>query len=231
MKVAVLNADKTSPEICEEIASITDLYKELFSKEKLELDFFDVQEKKFPVYEKSTFYHAYLITGSRFSVYNKIEWIESLKDFVRKNQNKKFLGICFGHQLIADALGGKVEKSKIGWNLGVKKINITECEPWMLPSQNEINMIFNHQDQVMCLPKGSKLLAGNEECPIQMYTINQNILCMQFHPEFTEKYQKALMYKKRDRIDQNKIKNAESSYANKTDQDIVIKWIANFIKY
>jgi GMP synthase-like glutamine amidotransferase len=151
-----------------------------------------------------------------------------LKNFIITNQNRKFIGICFGHQLIASALGGKVVKSSAGWNMGVKKIDILSKERWMTPFAQNLNVIFNHQDEVIQVPKGAKILAKDYHHPILMYSISNRILSMQFHPEFTPLYQKTLMYNKKSEINPVVIKNAELSY--KTPVDLVINtWIKNFI--
>jgi len=62
---------------------------------------------------------GYLITGSPAGVYEPLEWIAPLLDFLRAARGAKLVGVCFGHQALAQALGGHVEKSERGWGVGL----------------------------------------------------------------------------------------------------------------
>lgn len=225
MDIAILKADMTYDAIKKKVCDISVLYQKLFRNNKI--TFFEIREGLYP----SRVYDLYVITGSAASAYEKTPWIEKLKNFVRENQNKHFLGICFGHQIIASALGGQVKRANYGWNLGLKPLCIINQKTWMNPSSQNINMIFNHRDQVIQLPKNATLLAGDNIVPIQMYSVKNNILCMQGHPEFTRDYQTALMDHIHEVIgDQQLINIAKKSYQKDHVPQIIFQWIENFFR-
>lgn len=178
---------------------------------------------------------AYLITGSAAGVYDSYPWINELRNFIKKGYeaNKKMIGICFGHQLIADTLGGSAKKSNKGWGLGVQTYSIYETPTWMEPAKEEITYYFSHQDQVEYLPQNAQLLAGNDFCPIGSYTMENKILCFQGHPEFNKE-------KIMDRINTFNTFNSindkswleevrNKTIDSKTDSPIIAQWIINFL--
>ncbi len=128
---------------------------------------------------------AYLITGSPCSVYDDLPWIAPLEDFVRQcyEVDKPLVGICFGHQLIAQALGGKVEKSTQGWTLGLHTIEVQQTKPWLTPQQSGYALYFINKDQVVDLPPEAEWLGQNEMCPQAMYSIKDKVFSIQAHPE------------------------------------------------
>ena len=129
---------------------------------------------------------AWIITGSSFSTYEDKEWIVEMEHCINKavSVGKPILGICFGHQLIAQSLGGKVEKNPKVWDLGSYPM-IKTIKHHLF---NEINLdeyFYNsHQDVVTELPEGSKPLAYNQ-MGNQAFHIGKWIYGVQFHPEFS----------------------------------------------
>jgi len=142
-------------------------------------------------------YDAFIITGSKYSVYDDSKWICALKDFINSIilKNKPILGICFGHQILAECLGGKVEQNKLGWELGSYSINLTN-EGLKHPLFNNIfdrDIVYeSHQDVVSVIPEGSVELAYTEKAN-QAFSYNDNIFGVQFHPEFSYDVTRALM--------------------------------------
>ena len=113
MNVGLLECDH----VLEKFRHIAGDYRDMFAVwlPQFELQAFDVRNGEFPSSVDAC--DAYLTTGSRFSAYDDEAWIQQLKDFVRQlhEAEKPFVGICFGHQVLAEALGGKVEKAESGW--------------------------------------------------------------------------------------------------------------------
>ena len=97
---------------------------------------------------------VYLSTGSKFGVNDGLPWIAELEAFVVKlwEAGKPLVGICFGHQLMAKALGGEVHKSPKGWGIGLSFNDVLVNKPWMQPARDSLDLIVSHQDQVVRLP-------------------------------------------------------------------------------
>lgn len=189
---------------------------------------YDAEKAELP--DKIDACDAYLITGSHHGVYDDLSWITPLENFVRKlhTTQKKMVGICFGHQLIAQALGGKVIKSPKGWGVGMSTNKITLHKPWMKPNCEEFNLIVSHQDQVVELPKGVEILASSDFCPYYMLQID-NILTIQGHPEFTKPYAKMVLEEDRKEIlDPIRYEKGLQSLELKRDDALIAHWIVNF---
>tara|TARA_X000001036_G_scaffold440129_1_gene494739 strand:+ start:3776 stop:4471 length:696 start_codon:yes stop_codon:yes gene_type:complete len=171
---------------------------------------------------------GWIITGSAKSVYDDIEWIVELEMLIKKafDIEKPLLGICFGHQLIAQALGGVVEKNNKGWELGSSFISINDTG---MKSPIFKDVLFNdsfymsHQDVVVQLPAQAIELASNEKGN-QSYSIGNYIYGVQFHPEFpysvTKKYAKI-------RYDKGLITSNPEVVKSKTSHKIIINFIKN----
>lgn len=176
---------------------------------------------------------GYIITGSPASSYDPEPWIIKLEEFIRQcnSHQKKLLGICFGHQIIAKALGGEVVKSDKGWGVGVMPIEVVEYKPWMSPQdKNQYNMLYSHQDQVIKLPEAATLLAASNFCPISAYSIGEHIFSLQGHPEFTRDYAKKRYDSREEKLGKQTYQQAIATLSNPTDEILIGKWILNFFK-
>lgn len=134
---------------------------------------------------------AWLLTGSRHGVYDPLPWIAPLKDFIRDAAAKKrpMAGICFGHQIIAEALGGKVEKAAQGFRIGMEQYDTTLGRDGLGGAAQSIAMPAFHQDQVIVQPPDSEVVARSAACAYAAlrYT-SAPVLSVQFHPEFSRAY-------------------------------------------
>lgn len=173
---------------------------------------------------------VWIITGSAKGAYEADDWIIQLKKFIVQldMHEKKLLGICFGHQVIAEALGGRVLKSEKGWGLGVKDFKIINSEPWMQPFKNKISLLFTHQDQVVELPQKAKLIASSEFCPNQMYQIGNHILTVQGHPEFSVEYTQYKIDSHRKIVSEDVYQSAMISFGNVCDSALIKEWFRKF---
>jgi GMP synthase-like glutamine amidotransferase len=125
---------------------------------------------------------GWLITGSRFGVYDPEPFIEPLKQFIRDcaDAGKPQLGICFGHQIVAEAMGGRAVKSDKGWGTGIQHYSITTNG-----TATEWPLLVSHQDQVTEVPPTAEVIGGTEFCPFGVLAYDAPILTAQFHPEIT----------------------------------------------
>ena len=128
---------------------------------------------------------AYLVTGSPCSVYDNYPWIVELKAFINELVDRRvpLVGICFGHQVIAEALGGRVELADGGWLLGLHRFDTVATMPWMDAGPATPQLYFINQDQVTALPPGATRLAASAACPNAMYALGDRVLSLQGHPE------------------------------------------------
>lgn len=151
-----------------------------------------IEDEPLPPLEKT---EAIIITGSALGVYDQKPWMEPLREFIRGAYARSIpmIGVCFGHQIMADALGGVVEKSEKGWGLGRHQYKITQKPSFMgdTPDQMQFNVI--HQDQVLSPPPNSKVVGGSEFTPYAMLEYdNGAAISIQAHPEFANEYATAV---------------------------------------
>lgn len=142
---------------------------------------------------------GWLITGSRHGVYEKLDWMLSLECFIQTlfEKKKPLVGICFGHQIIAQALGGSVTKSDKGWGIGLHHYKIDAAQSWMAnePSSapDKVSIYAFHQDQVSQPPAAAAPFISSEFCPYAGLTYGDFIMSVQAHPEFEASYEHALI--------------------------------------
>jgi GMP synthase-like glutamine amidotransferase len=142
---------------------------------------------------------GWLITGSRHGVYEKLDWMRLLESFIQKlyEKQKPLVGICFGHQIIAQALGGLVTKSDKGWGIGLHHYKIETAQSWMtheLSSVPEkVGIYAFHQDQISQLPAAAAVFISSDFCPYAGLIYGDSILSVQAHPEFEASYEHALI--------------------------------------
>jgi GMP synthase-like glutamine amidotransferase len=160
---------------------------------------YDVRAGEYPA--RPGDHAAYLITGSPAGVYEPLPWIEPLMDFLRRAKGEaKLVGVCFGHQVMAEAFGGRVEKSVRGWGAGLQDYDIVARAPWM-DDVASIAVPVSHQDQIVVQPPRSRILARSDFSPFGMLAYeDQPAVSMQFHPEFEPDYARALIEYRRQRL-------------------------------
>ena len=175
---------------------------------------------------------AFMITGSPLSVLDDHAFIPDLLDFIRKCDaaRKPLLGVCFGHQAVALALGGKVEKSDFGWNVGIEDTRYSATRPWMIPEQSELPLYVFHEDQVTQLPDGSDLLGSNAKCEIASFAKGNHIFTTQAHPEFTDPFMRCVLDATRGKLPADEIDAIYASLNRAQRGDIFAEWATRFFK-
>ncbi len=174
---------------------------------------------------------GYLLTGSRYSVYDDEPWIRRLEEFVRELHaaRRPMVGICFGHQMLGRALGGVTERATQGWGLGRQRMNVLATTPWMSPVATDYALFVTHQDQVTVLPPGSTHLASNAHCENAMFVVDDIALGIQAHPEFDVGYARELAQNRQDDITPERFAAAMDSFDQPVDADVVARWILGFL--
>jgi len=230
-KIGILEADRLSDELREQYGSYGDMFETLLKSVDGSLRFsrYQVTDCLYPDHIEDC--DAYLITGSKSSIYDDEPWIQRLQDYVvcLAGRRKKMIGICFGHQLIAQALGGRAEKSGKGWGVGLATSAVYVSKPWMDPAKDKYALIASHQDQVTALPPRAELIAGDEFCTYASYQIADHILTFQGHPEFTPAYARQRMDDRRTILGEDRYQQGVASLNQDADHLMIAKWIVNFL--
>lgn len=179
--------------------------------------------------EKPDEHTAYIVSGSAAGVYDEHRWIPPLLDFLRAAMGKaKLVGICFGHQAMAEAFGGRVEKSERGWGVGLQTYGIVAHAPWMDEAEC-VSVPVSHQDQIVVQPPSTRILAASAFSPFGMLAYDDaQAISMQFHPEFEPDYAKALIELRRERLPDPEA--ALASLDGPDDRERVAGWIRSFLK-
>lgn len=231
MKIGILQCDEVHEKFIAEHGHYPDMFAALLHQADPSLTFevYDIEHGEFP--EEINAAEAYLITGSHHSVNDDFPWIANLEAFIRQLHlaKKKVVGICFGHQLIAKALGGKVIKSPKGWGIGMAKNQITHHKPWMNPPQDNLHLLVSHQEQVVELPSDAEVLASSDFCPFYLLQIKENLFTVQGHPEFSKGYSQALIEDRKDILGKERLEQGLMSLTMDLDSDLFAKWIVNFL--
>jgi len=174
-----------------------------------------------------------VITGSAAGVYDDLPWLEPLRDFIRKGyqQRTPLLGICFGHQIMADALGGDVRKSPKGWGLGRHTYEVTARPGFMPKAPSALAVACSHQDQVLVPPREAEVILASDFTPnAGLAYRNGAALSLQPHPEFADDYTVALAELRRGKAPDELVDSAVSSVAMPSHSADVAGYIGRFFK-
>lgn len=204
-----------------------ELYSELFKELDIELTTYRCDEGQGPssVDEQD----GWICSPSRLSVYDDIPWLRDVEQFLRDliKTETPYVGICFGHQLMAQALGAPVRNADVGWGIGAKRYEILLPQPWM-DSSADIVLAASHQDQVMSLPSDARLLARSDYCPIGGMMIGDRAWTLQVHPEFSPALADSLLATRLQLFGADKAESARATLTQGLHQGRVASWISNF---
>ncbi len=237
MKVGILAAGITPDSLLPEFGSYAGMFVTLLGQQAADFEFeiFDVREDIFPA--NASVCDAWLITGSRSNVYEALPWMLKLNDLIREiDANKQpLVGICFGHQIIADALGGKVAKFDGGWGVGIHQYETVQgIAPvaGLTEKLAEFSICAMHQDQVVEKPSRATRFAQSSFCENAGLVYDQHIVTLQGHPEFSKAYESVLIdtLKGQSFTAQIAEQGAESVASCELDSPVVIAMLADFIK-
>jgi GMP synthase-like glutamine amidotransferase len=191
---------------------------------------FEVQQGHWP--ERPEDHDGFVVTGSAAGVYEDDPWIGALLDWLRRARGRtRLVGVCFGHQAMAQAFGGKVVKSPRGWGVGLHAYQVSSREPWMAPQARAFSIPASHQDQVVELPPNARIVAGEDFAPYAALAYDdQPAISFQGHPEFDPAYAAALVEARRGRqLSEQEADRAIESLKSPNDNRAVGTWIRNFL--
>lgn len=172
-----------------------------------------------------------VITGSAAGVYDDFDWLDPLRKFIRDAYGRKtpMLGICFGHQVMADALGGDVRKSEKGWGLGRHTYDVRLRPGFMADAPAALSVACSHQDQVIVPPAEAEVILASDFTPnAGLAYRNGAALSFQPHPEFLDDYTLALAELRRGKAPDDVVDAAVASMVVRSDSADVGGYIGRF---
>ena len=170
-----------------------------------------------------------VITGSPAGVYEDHAWLPPLGNFIRAAYAARtpMVGICFGHQVMAHALGGDVRKSEKGWGLGRHQYIVRQRPAFMADAPDTLTVACSHQDQVLVPPAEAEVILGSDFAPnAGLLYSSGRALSFQPHPEFEDDYARALVELRRGKADDAVVDAALASFAAPSDSGRLSDYIA-----
>ena len=175
MKIGILMTGHAVPELQERAGDYDAMFARLLAGRGFEFETYNVVDEQYPSAPDAC--DGWLITGSKHGAYEDHPWIPPLEEFIRAvyASGRPMIGVCFGHQIIAQALGGKVIKYPGGWSVGRTEYDL-DGETFALNAW--------HQDQVTEVPQGAEVIGKSDFCAHAALAYDDRILTIQPHPEF-----------------------------------------------
>jgi GMP synthase-like glutamine amidotransferase len=229
LRIAILETGAPPGDLAVRFGDYPDMFRRLLLQEGDRAETFDVAAGQLPV-DPSAF-DACLVTGSSAGVYEPLPWIDPLKAFLNAASARTALvGVCFGHQVMAEAFGGRVIQSPKGWGVGLHRYTASG-EGW-LAGLDTLAVAASHQDQVVEAPEGAQVVAGSDFTPFgALYYPGRRAISIQLHPEFTPDYARALVEARRgSRYTDDQADAALASYEDANDRLEVGRRLRRFIE-
>lgn len=178
---------------------------------------------------------GWITSPSRCSVNDPAPWIGDLRDLIGEavRIERPFVGICFGHQLLATALGGRVERAAVGWGVGVQRYELDGTRWWMdppPPSAGWIDLVASHEDQVTVVPTDARVLARADYCPIAGLEVGERAMSIQPHPEFTTDLSARLLDLREELIGPEIVARARATLGRPPQRLLAARWILRFLR-
>jgi GMP synthase-like glutamine amidotransferase len=228
MKIAILEPGAPPKDLIGRFGSYGDMVAAMVGA-PFETAKFDVRHGLYP----AAGFDGYVITGSAAGVYDPDPWIPELKAWMQRTAGSApMVGICFGHQLMAEAFGGRAEKSTKGWGVGLNAYTLNATAPWMDNPVATMTLPVSHQDQVTAVGPGAQVLGGSDFCPFGLIAYpDLKAVSLQPHPEFDPAYAEALITTRRDGpLTPEHADAAIASLRAPNDNARVGGWLARFLR-
>lgn len=223
MKIGILKTGDTPAELIGKFGSYPDMFERLLDGNGFSFATYSVDDDVFP--QSSAECDGWLITGSRHGVYDEFAWIGKLEEFIRLawSGNVPIAGICFGHQIMAQALGGRAEKFAGGWSIGQQHYNLAKG--------GEVTLNAMHQDQVTVCPPDAETIASSEFCKFAGLAYGDFGISFQAHPEYSDIFERELIKLRSGTVvPAELVETALASFDQENDNFLIADQIADFFR-
>ena len=221
MKIGILQAGHGSPAMIADEGDYPKMFETMLDGHGFTFETFTVVDGIFPASIAAA--EGWIITGSKHGAYDDLPWISKLEALIREiySAGQPLIGVCFGHQVVATALGGRVEKFEGGWAIGPKDYVTQDGSTFKLNAW--------HQDQVLDPPKEAEILAGNDFCQYAMLGYRDQFLTLQPHPEYTKIAIGHLIDRYRDRAPDGILDAVADTLDDPNDASMIADQFADFL--
>jgi len=228
MRIGLMMVGHVDPKSQHIAGDYPELFGSLLEPLGIELVRYDLDEGRFP--DDVGECEGWICSPSRMSTYDPVPWLADAEELLRRiiATETPYVGICFGHQLLAQALGGTVQKSPDGWGVGVRDYEVVATRPWMTPAVERFSLIGSHQDQVMQLPSEAELLFTSDYCPNGGFAVGERAWTVQVHPEFIPPLADHLLAGRMELIGPEKVIAARATLDRPLDRQLIAQWIKEF---
>jgi len=227
MKIGILETGAPAAPLVERHGRYDVMFRRLLDGAGFDFETFNVYEAAPPAAGAAD---GWIVTGSAAGVYEGHDWIAPLEAFIRDaSERAPMFGVCFGHQVMARAFGGVVEKSAKGWGVGVHSYYVLEAADWTDPGVLRVDCAVSHQDQVIRAPDGARRLAASNFTPNAVLEHGPRAASMQCHPEFEHAFALDLLEHRKESIPEDVASVARISLAAGADRLALGGWIARFL--
>ena len=232
MRIAILKSARLSRETQQRVGDLDQVMIRLLAQPGQQWESFDVENGEFPA--DPWIFNGFVITGSPASVYDDAPWIAQLLELTRgiHARNIPLLGICFGAQVVAQALGGLVEPNPEGWDLGIVEVRANGHPLPKIQVPSPLRILQSHRDIVVKLPPGAVNHATSQRTPHEIFTLGEKILCLQGHPEMDNEIVREIIEKRlaKGLLEPQRAHEGLASLTSQPHRDFLEDWLRDFFR-
>ncbi len=213
MQIGILQTGQAPDALRAATGDYPDMFAQLLAAPDMTFRTWHVEAMDFPASPSDA--DGWLITGSRHGAYEDHAFIPRLEQFIRDvfASGRPIVGICFGHQIMAQAMGGRVEKFAGGWAVGPQTYDF---------DGQTLRLNAWHQDQVTVAPPGAQTVASNDFCRHAALAYGGSGFSVQAHPEFGDAFVQGLIDTRgRGVVPEDRLRDATQALGQRSDADVI----------